>query len=347
MHTVASIAKHIGGRVDGNGDIQIESVAGLKEALCGDLSFLANPRYRPLVAKTKASAVIVDDAFDGTCHAALIRCENPGEAFTAAAILFAPPEHIVTPGIHPSAIIGDEVTLGEDVHIGPFVVIEDGATIGDNTVLWGQNFIGANCRIGEHCVLYPQVTMREECIIGERVILHNGVVIGSDGFGYGVDEKGRRVKHRQSGIVVIGNDVEIGANTTVDRARFGRTIIGNGVKIDNLVQVAHNVVIGDDTVIVAQAGVAGSCVLGEKILVGGQAGLAGHIVIGDKASIGAQAGVTKDVAPNTYVLGFPATPFEKYSKARGHIAQLPRLKDRLENLEARLRQLESGASGAS
>jgi UDP-3-O-[3-hydroxymyristoyl] glucosamine N-acyltransferase len=245
----------------------------------------------------------------------------------------------VKPGLHPTAVIGEGVRMGRDVSIGPYCVIEPGAAVGDRTALGASCYVGHEAVIGDDCRLYPHVTVREYCRIGCRAIVHNGAVIGSDGFGY-AKEGARWKKIPQVGIVVLGDDVEIGANTTIDRARFGETRIGNGVKIDNLVQVAHNVIIGDDTAIAAQVGIAGSTRVGARVQLGGQAGVAGHISVGDDSVAGGQAGVTKDVPPATFVSGYPAMPHNEARKMHASLMRLPELKKKVADMETRLKALE-------
>jgi UDP-3-O-[3-hydroxymyristoyl] glucosamine N-acyltransferase len=236
-------------------------------------------------------------------------------------------------------VVSDDAELGEGVCIGPLCVIEAGAVIGSNTVVSAQAYVGHQVRIGADSFLYPQVSVRESCVIGDRVIIHNGAVIGSDGFGYSVDDKGVRTKIKQIGMVQIGDDVEIGANVTIDRARFGKTSIGRGTKIDNLVQIGHNVTVGEDCVIIAQVGLAGSSSLGDRVILAGQAGIAGHLTIGDDAVIAGKAGVTKDVPPGDYIMGMPAVPAKVFKRNLAMVALLPKLKKRITDLEAQMRKL--------
>lgn len=339
---LSEVAEKTGGRLEGDGNIDIHGVADISGAGSGEISFIANPHYAPLAAGTKASAVIVSEDWNSACSAALIRVENPDEAFAKAAMLFYAPPPRSSAGIHPSAVVAADVQIGENVSIGAFCMIESGAKIGAGTVIFPQCYIGRKAVLGEHCWLYPQVSLREEVRIGNRVIVHNGTVIGSDGFGYSVDGEGIRTKIPQIGIVEIGDDVEIGANVTIDRARFGKTKIGNGVKIDNLVQIAHNVVIGDHSVLVAQVAIAGSTHLGDKVIVAGQAGIAGHLHIGSGTVIGAKAAVTKNVDAGSYMIGVPAMPAAKFKRTQAGIMLLPKLKERVAELEARIRKLEQG-----
>jgi UDP-3-O-[3-hydroxymyristoyl] glucosamine N-acyltransferase len=337
---LSEVAEKTGGWLDGDGATDIHGVAGISEAGEGEISFIANPRYAAAAAATKASAVIVARDWNGTCSAPLIRVENPDEAFAKVATLFYTPPLRPASGVHPSALVAADAEIEENVSIGALCVVESGAKIGAGTVILPQCYIGRKAVLGRNCWLYPQVSLREEVRVGNRVIVHNGTVIGSDGFGYSVDGQGIRTKIPQIGIVEIGDDVEIGANVTIDRARFGSTKIGNGVKIDNLVQIAHNVVIGDHAVIIAQVGIAGSTHIGSKVIIAGQAGIAGHLHVGDGAVIGAKTAVIKDVEPGAYVMGIPAMPSAKFKRAQAGIMLLPKLKERIAGLENRIRKLE-------
>ena len=337
--TVEEVAQKLGGRVEGNGALEIRAVAGLREAQEGDLSFLSNPRYAGLMKQTAASAVLVNDSWNGETRATLIRVASADAAFAQAALWLGRLPVQFKPGIHPAAIIADGVSLGRDVTVGPYCVIEPGVGIGDRTVLVAQCYIGHGTTIGSDCRFYPQVTIREYARIGNRVILHNGAVIGSDGFGYAKTGP-HWAKIPQVGIVVLGDDVEIGANTTIDRARFGETRIGNGVKLDNLVQVAHNVTIGEDTAIAAQTGISGSAHVGARVQMGGQVGSAGHLKVGDDSIILAQSGISKDVQPRTVVGGTPAIPAAEWHKQHAFVGRLPHLRKRVAELEQRMNTVE-------
>lgn len=333
------LAQKIGAEFQGNGDIEINGVAAIHEADSDEISFVSNPKYAPLAAATKAGAVIVSEDWNSACPAALIRAKNPDAAFAQAAELFYAPVPSPVPGIHPSAVVADDVELGEGAVIGPCCVIEAGVVIGENTVISAQNYIGYQARIGENSFLYPQVSVRESCVIGDRVIIHNGTVIGSDGFGYSVDDKGVRTKIKQIGTVQIGNDVEIGANVTIDRARFGKTSIGRGTKIDNLVQIAHNVTIGEDCVIIAQVALAGSCSLGDRVIMAGHSAVAGHLRVGNDVVVGAKTGITKDVESGQYMMGMPAVPAGVHKRNLAAVALLPKLKKRVVRLEEEIDRL--------
>ena len=333
---LSEIAEHVGGEVEGRADLEITAVSSLKEASFGDISFLANPKYAAQVAETSASAVIVPSDWDRSVKCALIRSENSDQAFAQVAELFYEPVPAAIAGVHPSATVAESAQLGEGVSIGANSVIEEGVVIGAHTVIQANCVIGYKTVIGENCLLYPLVSTREFTEIGNTVIIHNGSVLGSDGFGYAVQEDGSRTKIPQIGKVVIEDDVEIGANVAIDRARFGKTKIGKGTKIDNLVQIAHNVVVGEHTVMCGQAGISGSTTIGSRVILAGQSGLAGHLEVGDGAIVGAQAGVMKDVPKKDFVIGSPAMPHLMAKKMIANMVTLPKLKDKVKQLEGRV-----------
>jgi len=347
--TVGQIAERIGGRVEGDSSIGITGFAGITDAGPGDITFLSNPRYEAGMATTRASAAVVSAQWRGTCPAVLVRVADVEKAGAELLAHFAPPPVRPPSGVHPTVIVGENVKLGMNVGIGPYCVIESGAIIGDRTVMYPFCYIGHEARLGADCLLYSSVNVRERTRVGDRAIIHCGTVIGSDGYGFIPEQKNGKLVIRkipQTGFVDIGDDVEIGANVTIDRARFGKTRIGNSVKIDNLVHIAHNVTVGDCTGIVAQAGISGSSSVGSGVLLYGQAGVAGHLKIGDGAVVGAQAGVTKDVAPGSYVSGYPAMPHEKAAFVHASLMRLPALKERFSELERRVAAIE-GNLGAS
>lgn len=335
--TVGEIAQLLGGSVIGDAATLITGISSLTEAKPGDISFLANPKYASFLAETRASAVLVAKA--ETTGIAQIVVPNPDHAFARLVDHYGPPAARVRTGVHPTAVIGERVTLGDDVAIGAYVVIGDGASIGDRTMLHPHVVIGADAQLGSDTVLYPQVSVRERCILGNRVIIHSGAVIGSDGYGYATVQ-GVHEKIPQVGIVVLEDDVEVGANTTIDRARFDRTRIGKGTKIDNLVQLAHNVETGQHCLIVAQVGIAGSTKLGNYVTVAGQAAVGGHLHIGDQAVVTAMAGVSKSVPPKTVVRGYPAQEIKVAQAMEVAVRRLPATQDRVRQLEARLVELE-------
>lgn len=333
--TVGEIAKMVNGIVEGDPTAEIKGVSSITNAQPGTITFLSQPRYVSYAENTAAAAVVVGRNWQGKCKCTVVRVDNPDMAFTKIVSMFSPPPPPISWHIHSTAIIGEDAKLGSNVSIGPYTIIEDYVEIGNNTIIYGSCYIGYKVKIGANCLIYPHVSIREYCRLGDRVIIHNGAVIGSDGFGY--NRSGEKwVKIPQVGIVTIGNDVEIGSNVTIDRARFGETVICDGVKIDNLVQIAHNVIIGDNTAIAAQTGIAGSTVLGSNVQCGGQAGISGHLKVGNSAIIGAQAGVTKNVPDGEFVSGYPALPHNKAKKIHAYIMQLPELKQRIEQLESML-----------
>ncbi len=341
---LSEIAKAVNGTIEANAEVEICAMASLLEARAGDVSFLANQKYASQMQGTKASAVLVAKDYAGETSAALIRVDDPNKAFAALAPLLGPKPVVREPGIHATAVIGEGVTLGKDLYIGPYTVIEDGASIGDGTIIEGQVFIAQDVTIGKGCHLYPQVNIREACILGDRVILHSGVKIGTDGYGYTVEigPQGPMItKVPQVGIVEIGNDVEIGSNTCVDRARFGRTRVGDCVKIDNLVQIGHNVQIAPFVGIIAQAGIAGSAKIESGALIWSQAGVSGHLTVHERAQVAPQAGVKEDVPEGEYVVGTPAIPKRKFAEGLLLPRVVDKLKKKVADLEAKLKELEA------
>lgn len=339
LKTVNEIAEFIGGEVVGDGKLVISGVSGIKEASSGEVTFLSNPKYLPLLDKTEASAVITGRQVEKSAKT-IIRTDNPSLSFAKVITLFAPNDVSKPKGIHPAAVIGKGVKLGKDVAVSAYVVIEDEASIGDNSVIYPGSFIGHHTRIGSGALIYSNVSIREHVVIGNRVIIHCGAVIGSDGFGFATID-GVHHKIPQIGTVEIGDDVEIGSNTAIDRARFDKTVIGRGTKIDNLVHIAHNVVIGENSIIVAQAGISGSTVIGKNVTIAGQAGLVGHISIGDGAVLAAQAGVTKSVPANTTVSGYPAREHESAKRINACVWNLPKLYETVTALKKKIAELES------
>jgi len=333
MHkTIKELAELVDGRLEGNGSVIISGIRGIKEAKIGDITFLANRRYMAFVKTTKASAIIaLPDIFIPE-DKVVIRHKNPSFAFAKLMDVLYPDKNFFYIGIHPTAVIGKGVKLGKDISIQPYVVIEDGASIGEKTVIGAGAFIGRKTSIGAGTLIYPRVTIREKITIGSRCIIHSGTVIGSDGFGY-ILVKGVHHKIPQAGTVIIEDDVEIGANVTIDRARFDKTWIKQGTKIDNLVQIAHNVVIGKNSIIVAQVGISGSTVIGDNVILAGQAGIAGHINVGDNAIVAAQAGVTKSVPKGVMVSGYPAAEHSNARKIHALVNRLPKLYEKVSNLE--------------
>jgi len=337
--SLKEIARAINGEILGDENTIITGICGIKEARPGDITFLANPKYAPLMEETKASAIITarDVEFP---NKPIVRTDNPSLAFVKVVSLLEPSEQKRPQGIHPSVIIGKDVKLGAGVGIGAYVVIEDGVSIGDRSIIYPQCFIGYQSSIGADALIYSHVSIRERISLGNRVIIHSGAVIGSDGFGF-VKVEDAHQKIPQIGTVEIHDDVEIGANVTIDRARFDKTIIGKGTKIDNLVQIAHNVVIGESSIIVAQAGISGSTQIGRGVTLAGQVGVVGHISIGDGATVAAQSGVSKSVPAATTVWGYPAKPIDQAKKINACVARLPELYEAIKGLKKRIEELEA------
>lgn len=312
----SKLAEILGGTLEG-ADVELTACGGLEEARPGDLSFCKDPKHVKLVAETKASAVLLPPEWEQGAPCAIIRVADPNHACMAAAKLFAPPEPVRVPGVHPTAIIDPSVKLGEGVYIGAYTVIEKGSEIAAGAVIEAQVFIGEGCRVGARTHIYPQVTLREGTVVGADCILHCGVRLGGDGYGF---NNGRREdgsvyieKIPQLGIVEIGDGVEIGSNTTIDRARIGRTYIGPMTKIDNLVQIGHNVKVKGYSGLIAQSGVAGSTEIGYGCLIWAQAGISGHIKIADGVQVGPQAGVPQTLDGSVkYVLGAPAESMKDF-----------------------------------
>ncbi|MFB3853114.1 MAG: UDP-3-O-(3-hydroxymyristoyl)glucosamine N-acyltransferase [Vicinamibacterales bacterium] len=333
------LAERLACRLEGDGEIEIRSVAGLLEAGPGDISFLANNRYTSSMLRTRASAVILgEDAPAAPC--AMLRSKNPYLAFAEAMTVFAAPEK-PEPGIHPFSCVADDAVIGEAVYVGPFVVIDGQATIGARTIIHPHVYVGHGARVGEDCLIHSNVAIRERTIVGNRVIVQNGAVIGSDGFGFAPRPDGTYQKIPQSSIVVIEDDVEIGANTTVDRPALGETRIAAGAKIDNLVQIAHGVAIGRNTVLSAQVGVAGSTKVGDQVILAGQVGVADHITVGNGVRATAQTGIAGSVPDGAFISGYPAIENREWLKASTVFRHLPELRRTVLALERRIAELEA------
>jgi UDP-3-O-[3-hydroxymyristoyl] glucosamine N-acyltransferase len=332
------LAGIIGGEVAGDGSVMISGVSGIREARAGTITFLANPRYESFLETTAASAVI---AGPGTGHPTkpLVITDNPYLAFIKAVEFFVPSTGQGPPSVHPTAIVAPSARLGLGVTIGPHCVIEEGVRVGDGTSVLAGCYVGRHSTLGTSCLVYPNVTIREEITVGDRVTIHSGAVIGSDGFGF-VREGEVYRKVPQIGDVVIEDDVEIGANVTIDRATTGTTLVGRGTKIDNLVQIAHNVVIGENCILVAQVGVGGSTELGRGVTLAGQSGLVGHIEIGEGAVVAAQAGVTKSVPAGMTVSGYPAREHGQANKILASLQKLPELMKKVTDLGQRVKRIE-------
>jgi UDP-3-O-[3-hydroxymyristoyl] glucosamine N-acyltransferase len=335
--TLSEIAAYLQASVVGDGTVEIRDIKGLDEAGEGDLSFLANPKYRRKIATTAASAILVSAPVEGTGRNFVV-VKDPYAALARLLELFYPEERDFR-GVSPDACIGPGASVAEGATVYPGVYVGAGARVGRGTVLYPGVFIGHGASVGEDCILYPNVTVYRRCIIGSRVILHAGVVVGSDGFGFanpGVENR----KVPQVGIVQIDDDVEIQANTTIDRGTLGKTWIQRGAKIDNLVQIAHNVVIGENSIVVAQVGISGSTRLGKRVIIGGQAGLVGHIRVGDNVMIAARAGIHKDIPASRIMSGAPAVPHTEWLRLNAHILRLPEMHRTIQELRKKIEELE-------
>jgi UDP-3-O-[3-hydroxymyristoyl] glucosamine N-acyltransferase len=345
MPTVREIAALLDGDVVGDPDIVITGIGKIEEAAAGDIAFLSNPKYEKFLAETKAGAVLVNRALDLTKHVALppalIKVGDPYASFVVLIGTFQPAVHEIDTGIHPTAIIHPSAVIGEGASIGAYVVIGEGCTIGQRVTLFPEVVIGNFTRLGDDCKIYQHCSIRERCVLGDRVILQPGAVIGGDGFGFAPLRTGAYQKIPQLGIVVLEDDVEIQANTCIDRAVMGETRIKRGTKIDNLVQIAHNVTVGEDTVIAGMVAVAGSTKIGKNVMVGGHAAIAGHLSIADGTRLGAWSAVAKSVTEeNTTLWGAPAKDIMKSKRIEAASRQLPELILRVAELEKKIADFE-------
>jgi len=332
--TLAALATALGCHLDGDGAVLLRGVATLDQAGPGDLTFLTNPRYAHLLASTRASAVIVGpEVTEAPC--ALLRCDEPYVALARALALLTPAARPAT-GLHPTAIVAADAEVDASASIGPYAVVEARARIGARVVLGPHVVVGTGAIVGEDSWLHAHVTVREGCRLGARCVVQNGAVIGSDGFGFATSRDGTHVKIPQRGPVVIEDDVEIGAQTAIDRPAVGETRICAGTKIDNLVQIAHGVIVGRGSLLAAQVGIAGSAQIGNYVILAGQAGIVGHLKIGDGAIVGAQTGVSNDVEPGARVVGSPPRPIGEWKRSIVRVDKLGELYDRVKKLEAKL-----------
>ncbi len=332
--TIQELAALTGGQFvsPSDGGLRVTGAAALSDAGEGDVTFFGNARYLPALKSSQATVALVPLEFDEPIGPVALRVSNPSLAFAQVMERFAPAPVVFAPGVHPSAVVAPGVELGEGVSVQPYAVIEPGAKIGARTVIGAHGYVGHDVSIGSDCSFAAHVTVGARCRVGDRVILHTGVVLGSDGFGFEFVE-GRHVKIPQTGMVQVDSDVEIGANTTVDRARFGRTWIGEGTKIDNLVQIAHNVVIGKHCIVVAQSAIAGSAKLGNYVTLAGQSAVVGHVEIGDQVVVAARGAVSKNTASKQVLWGAPAVPIREAKEQMASQRRLPKLLERVKRLE--------------
>ncbi len=338
--TLKEIAERIGGRLVGPEDMEISGPAKIEEARPGEITFISNPKYKHYLSTTQASAVIVDDSLKDVSIPHVVVADSY-VAFVLVLRLYDKPVHGYLHGLSKKAYIDPSAKVHPTASVAPLAYIGPGAVIGSNTVIYPGVIILKDVHIGDDCIIYPNVSIREFCTIGNRVILQNGCVIGSDGFGFAPYE-GRYEKIPQIGNVIIEDDVEIGANCTVDRSTLGSTVIKQGSKLDNLVQVAHNVTIGEHTVMAAQSGIAGSTTVGRHVTIGGQVGVTGHIKVGDNAVLAAQSGITKNVEDGAVLFGTPAVPLSLRKRIDVSLRKLPELVKLVHELEKEIAELKKG-----
>ncbi len=341
VFSAAQIAMLVNGKLEGDASVAVSSFGKIEEAKEGQLTFFANPKYEEFLYTTKASVVIINEAHElkQPVAATLIRVPD---AYSAFATLLTKYQEIVQQqltGIQEPSYIARTATVGENVFIGAFAYLGERVTVGDNCKIYPNAFIGDNVSVGKNCVIHPGVKIYHSCKIGDNVVIHAGTVIGSDGFGFAPQADGSFQKVPQIGNVVVENNVEIGANATIDRATIGSTLIKSGAKLDNLIQIAHNVEVGHSTVIAAQAGVSGSTKIGNGVMIGGQAGIVGHIQLGDGAKVNAQSGVSKSIEPGKAVTGSPAYDYTSALRSQAAARKLPDLEKRVKELEELVKQL--------
>ncbi len=345
--TIEELAELCGATVDGDATRSVEGPATLSEASQNEISFLGNPKYRALLNQTRACAVVVGE--DEERHRedlTFLRCANPSRAFSEVVQAFRENRAAPQPGVHPTATLAEDVQLGAEVSIGPYCVVAAGTTLAERVVLHAGVTIGAGVSVGAGSILYANATIYDGVTVGADCIFHSGVVIGSDGFGFEPSEQGW-VKIPQCGSVTIGDHVEIGANSCVDCGRFSDTVIGNGVKIDNLVHIAHNCQIGDHSLLAAQVGIAGSCVLGKQVVMGGQAGISGHATLGDAVRVAGRSAIFGDLEGGADYLGHPALPRKRALRILAAQKRLPEVLNQIRELQERLELLERDRAGSA
>ena len=339
MH-VQELARRLGAAADPALDFDVSGVAAMEEAGPSQVTFLSNPKYVKKLKETRAAGVLVATDFQGESPAPVLKIANPYLAFAhAIALFYSPPP--APPGVHPTAVLGQRVRLGKGVSVGAFSVLGDGVAVGDGTTIHPHCVVYAGATIGADCLLHSHVVVREHVRLGDRVIVQNGTVLGADGFGFAPKGDGSWHKIPQSGTVEIGDDVEVQALSAIDRATVGKTIIGRGTKIDNLVQIGHGCQVGEDTIVCGQVGLAGSSIIGNRVTLAGQVGVAGHLTIHDGANVTAQSGIMDEIPSGQTWSGYPAVPVNDYGRITVHYLHLPDLAKRLKAVE---KALESHAS---
>jgi len=332
---LSDLARELGAELIGEGDVEVRSIAALHDAGAEDISFVSEAKFAAQAVQCRAGALLVGREVELSVKAAVLRVDDVNGALEKALELFAPAPEPLTPGIHQTAVVAASARVADSAVIGPGVVVGEQAVIGAGSVLAAGCFIGREVRIGANCRLYANVVVNARCVIGDRVIIHPSATIGADGFGYRLAE-GRHCKIPHIGIVVVENDVEIGANSCVDRAKFGRTVIGEGTKIDNLVQVAHNVQVGRHCILVSQVGIAGSAVLEDYVVLGGQVGVRDHVRIGKGAMVAATSAVERDIEPGEKMVGTPARPVREFFRRLAIWEKLPELAQDVKKLKRRM-----------
>lgn len=339
--TLEEASQVVGGRLEGDPAMSVTGLASVEDAGPTDMAFLAAKRYARYVGASRAGAFLVSEELEPRVQdrARVV----VGDAHRALVLLLRHlhPEPPFRPGVHPTAVLGESVRLGDGVSVGPYAVLEDGVEVGDGSRVGAHVVVGTGCRLGRGCTLHPQVVLYPDTILGDGVIIHSGTVLGADGFGYTwFDGAHQRIPH--AGRVVVGDDVEIGANSAVDRGSIGDTVVERGVKVDNLVQIAHNVRVGEGSLLAGMVGLAGSARLGKGVWMGGQSGVINHLQVGDGARIAVATKVFRDVPPGETVSGHPARPHREELRRQAHLGRLPALLERLEALEARVEALSAG-----
>jgi len=339
--TAQQIAEYLNGEVVGNPEITVNTLSKIEEGTPGSLSFLANPKYNQYIYTTGASIVIISKDFEAEAKiaATLVKVDDAYGAFATLLKMYDKVKHQKT-GVEQPSFIAESATVGEETYIGAFAYLGDNVKVGNGTKIYPHVFLGDNVEIGENCLILPGVKIYADCKVGSEVTIHAGTVIGSDGFGFAPNSENSYDKVAQIGNVIIEDHVEIGSNASIDRATLGSTIIRKGVKLDNLIQIAHNVEIGENTVIASQSGIAGSTKLGKNAMIGGQVGVIGHLNIGDNVKIAAQSGIGKDLNDNEVVQGSPAFGYGEYQKSYIYFRKLPQMAKDIHNIEKKLRNNE-------
>lgn len=339
--TAQQIAEYLNGEVVGNPEVTVNTLSKIEEGTPGSLSFLANPKYSQYIYDTKASIVIISKEFEAEAEiaATLVRVDDAYGAFASLLKMYNQVKHQKT-GVEQPSFIAESAAVGEETYVGAFAYLGENVKVGNGTKIYPHVFLGDNVEIGENCLILPGVKIYADCKVGSEVTIHAGTVIGSDGFGFAPNSENSYDKVAQIGNVIIEDHVEIGSNASIDRATLGSTIIRKGVKLDNLIQIAHNVEIGENTVIASQSGVAGSTKLGKNAMIGGQVGVIGHLNIGDNVKIAAQSGIGKDLKDNEVVQGSPAFGYGDYQKSYVHFRKLPQLAKDIHNIEKKLKDNE-------